>query len=380
MDSSDPGGPGVDQDVFRDVAGRFATGVTVLTTGTPEGPTGSTASAVASLSMEPPMMLVCLNRASATHDRIRESGHYGVNILAKGQEDIAYRFSRRGPDKFQGVPWTPAAGGVPLITGSLATIACRVVDTAEGGTHTIFIGEVLHAAATDAEPLTYYRGSFGRFEFDADDTAYQGLRGLVLRRDTAPGQPLDLAAAASELGVKPAFVTAAAARLLEQGLLAAGDRDAPVVAPLGAATVTAFFAAQAALESGVVDMHLPHAGEPQLDAIRAATAALLGVTAHRDAEPAPRVEAIRGVHRAVMQLSPSRRLSGAFEEFSTSALWAALLPAAAQETMVDADGLLALGRAAGARDLTGARDAIHRHLATVSAFASAEIAARGGTV
>jgi len=378
--SSDIRPGSVDQDVFRDVVGRFATGVTVLTTDTEDGPTGSTASAVASLSMEPPMMLVCLNRSSATHDHIRASGRYGVNILAKGQEDIAFQFSRRGPDKFHGVPWTPARNGVPLITGSLATIACRVVDTAEGGTHTIFIGEVVGAGATDAEPLTYYRGSFGRFEFDADDTAYQGLRGLVLGRGTAPGQPLDLAAAAAELRVKPAFMTAAAARLVEEGLLAAGDGEAPVVAPLGADAVTACFAAQAALESGVIDMHLPHAGEPQLDAVRAATDALAALDASGAAEQAARVEAIRGVHRAVMQLSPSRRLFGAFEECSTSALWAALLPAAAQETMVDADGLIALGRAAGRRDLDGARAAIHRHLATVSAFASTEIAARGGIV
>ena len=119
----------IDSAHFRDVAGYFASGVTVITTISGTGPAGTTASAVTSLSMEPPMMLMCLNQSSSTHDQVLESGIFAVNILARNQGDTAMAFARKGADKFSGISWTPASNGAPLVDGSLATIACRVVET-----------------------------------------------------------------------------------------------------------------------------------------------------------------------------------------------------------------------------------------------------------
>jgi flavin reductase (DIM6/NTAB) family NADH-FMN oxidoreductase RutF len=154
----------LDQAVFRDVIGRFASGVTVITTTVEDRDFGTTASAVSSLSMEPPMLLICLNRTSETREAIAKSDRFAVNILSEGQAEIASAFARKSPDKFAQAKVDRGPHGMPLIPGSLAQLECIVTETAVGGTHTVFFGEVRHAEGTDDAPLTYYRGRFGRFE------------------------------------------------------------------------------------------------------------------------------------------------------------------------------------------------------------------------
>jgi flavin reductase (DIM6/NTAB) family NADH-FMN oxidoreductase RutF len=158
-----------DPDVFRDVVGRFATGVAVVT-GQGDGRAyGMTASAVASLSMEPPMLLVCLNRASVTHGVIERAGAFGVNVLRVDQGEVARRFA--GTDragKFAGLPVHHGPLGTPLLDDALARIECEVAETVTGGTHTVFLGTVRHAEAAEGEPLAYFRGRFGRFDDSSD--------------------------------------------------------------------------------------------------------------------------------------------------------------------------------------------------------------------
>ena len=148
--------------VYRDVIGRFASGVTVITTTTGGADHGTTASAVSSLSMDPPMLLVCLNRTSRTGAAVLASGFFGVNILAEEQGRIASAFARKGADKFAGVGVLRGATGVPLIADALAHLECEVQETVTGGTHTVFLARVREASGTDAAPLTYFRGRFGR--------------------------------------------------------------------------------------------------------------------------------------------------------------------------------------------------------------------------
>lgn len=151
-------------DEFRDVIGHFATGVTVVTALHDGRPYGTTASAVTSLSLEPPMLLVCMNKESATGAAMDASGQFGVNILEEGQADLAVRFATKASDKFDGVPTTTGAWGEPLLAEALATLECRVVERTTGGTHVVFFGEVEHAAARSGAPLAYFRGRFGRLE------------------------------------------------------------------------------------------------------------------------------------------------------------------------------------------------------------------------
>lgn len=147
--------------------GRFPTGVTVITASEDGLPYGTTVSAVSSVSLDPPMVLVCLNTTSVTGGVVSRTGRFGVSVLGVDQRALAARFATKGDDKFDGVELETLADGVPLVGGAVATLDCRVRERARGGTHTVFIAEVEHAAGRPGEPLGYFRGRFGRFECDA---------------------------------------------------------------------------------------------------------------------------------------------------------------------------------------------------------------------
>ena len=156
-------------DEFRNVIGHFASGVTVITAVHDERGYGTTASAVTSLSLEPPMMLVCLDRESQTGGVIVEEGRFAVNILGEDQADLAVRFATKAPDKFDGVATTRGEYGDPLLADALATLECRVVEQTTGGTHVVFFGEVERGSARAGAPLAYYRGQFGRLQLAASE-------------------------------------------------------------------------------------------------------------------------------------------------------------------------------------------------------------------
>jgi flavin reductase (DIM6/NTAB) family NADH-FMN oxidoreductase RutF len=151
-------------DEFREVIGHFATGVTIVSAVVGDRRLGTTASAVTSLSLEPPMLLVCMNKESETGKAMAAAGHFAVNILGEGQEELARRFATKAPDKFDGVETTPGERGEPLLRDALATLECRIVEQTTGGTHVVFFGEVERASAREGAPLAYYRGQFGRLQ------------------------------------------------------------------------------------------------------------------------------------------------------------------------------------------------------------------------
>jgi flavin reductase (DIM6/NTAB) family NADH-FMN oxidoreductase RutF len=187
-----------DQQVFRDVIGRFASGVTVITTAVDGVPHGTTASAVSSLSLDPPMVLVCLNKTSETQAAILKAGALCVNILAVGQEELAYQFARKG-DKFAGTEYGEGLDGVPILRDTLAHLECRIAETVTGGTHTVFLAHVAVATGREGAPLTYFRGRFGRLESARDEEAYTAVRAWVLSRHVPLDQPLELAELAESL-------------------------------------------------------------------------------------------------------------------------------------------------------------------------------------
>jgi 3-hydroxy-9,10-secoandrosta-1,3,5(10)-triene-9,17-dione monooxygenase reductase component len=154
----------VEADHFRAVMGHFATGVTVVTA---PGPVGMTANAVASLSLDPLLLLVCFDNTARTLPIVRETGRFGVNVLAFGQEDLARRFAGKEGEaqwKFGDVPHT-LHDGIPVLDGTLAWVGCRLENLVPGGDHTIGIGCVTAAEISPdpPEPLIWYRGTYGRF-------------------------------------------------------------------------------------------------------------------------------------------------------------------------------------------------------------------------
>lgn len=148
---------------FRDVMGHFASGVTVVTTRDADGrAVGFTASAVASLSLDPLLLLVCVGRSGETLAHLEGAGSFVVNVLAAEQEELAIRFAGRDrEDRFTGLEWASAATGSPVLTDALAWLDCRVHEVLDGGDHAIVVGRVEACAARPGEPLVYYRGRLG---------------------------------------------------------------------------------------------------------------------------------------------------------------------------------------------------------------------------
>jgi flavin reductase (DIM6/NTAB) family NADH-FMN oxidoreductase RutF len=156
----------IDKDLYRRLAGSFASGVTVITTGHNGIYHGMTASAFASLSLEPLLVLICVEKTAHTYPVLDQSGVFNVNILSASQEGMSRVFaSKDSPEAhgLVGVNYRLGETGAPLLAGTLAFMECRVVGRYDGGDHTIFTGEVLNGGLGDGdEPLIYYRGRYRR--------------------------------------------------------------------------------------------------------------------------------------------------------------------------------------------------------------------------
>ena len=154
----------VDAESFRSALRRFASGVTVVTVSHDEELHGMTASSFASVSLDPPQILVCLDKASRTRALILEKGSFAVNILSDDQEEVSRSFSRRGTKPFDRLGHRTGVAGDPLLDGAIAYIECRLDQMVEAGDHDIFVGEVVACEAGPGTPLLYY------------DQAYRSLK------------------------------------------------------------------------------------------------------------------------------------------------------------------------------------------------------------
>ena len=151
----------VHPDLFRQLLGRFATGVSVVTVRGPGGrPLGMTASSVASVSLSPPLLLVAVDRMNDLHDALQAAPHFAVNILAADQEALSRRFADVDPNRFEGVGYRESRAGVPLLNDVLAHIECDMHEAVSAGDHTVFFGLVVGGDVTERVPLIYYRGGY----------------------------------------------------------------------------------------------------------------------------------------------------------------------------------------------------------------------------
>lgn len=160
---------------FRKAMARFATGVTVITTGGTEGPAGMTASAVSSLSIEPLLLLVCINNRLPTHVAVESNGSFAVNVLGEEDEQLARRFATPGLDKFAGLGVNHAFG-VPVLERAIAHFVCNVTEQIPGGDHSIFIGAVKSCDYKPGRrPLLFLDSSFGAVRGPSDLSGYPDL-------------------------------------------------------------------------------------------------------------------------------------------------------------------------------------------------------------
>ena len=156
----------MDSAEFRRILGHWGSGVAVVATHPPGArPWGLTANAFASVSLDPPLVLVCVDVRADTHDGLHVAGAFAVSVLAADQERLARRFAADDvADKFEGVAWRTEVTGAPVLEDAVAWVDCRVWAAHPAGDHTIFVGQVLAGDAADRPALLFYRGGFGRFQ------------------------------------------------------------------------------------------------------------------------------------------------------------------------------------------------------------------------
>jgi flavin reductase (DIM6/NTAB) family NADH-FMN oxidoreductase RutF len=157
----------VTSEEFRRACGRFATGVTIASVLDADGaPHGLTVNSFASVSLDPPLLLICLGHAVTCIDAFRSSRHFGINVLAEGQRELSDRFARKGQDRFDGLEWYRGPSGVPLLPGVLAAIECRVHQRFTSGDHDIVVGEMISARTGEGAPMVYFASCYRRLALD----------------------------------------------------------------------------------------------------------------------------------------------------------------------------------------------------------------------
>jgi flavin reductase (DIM6/NTAB) family NADH-FMN oxidoreductase RutF len=155
----------IDETSFRRACARFATGVAVATVIDAAGvPHGLTVNSFTSVSLKPPLVLICVDYGSTVLPMFRAAAHFGVNVLREDQREISAKFARRGEDRFDGVVWRPGEAGVPLLEGALASFVCAMRQMVEAGDHAVLIGEVAGVEFSDGMPLLYFGSAYRRME------------------------------------------------------------------------------------------------------------------------------------------------------------------------------------------------------------------------
>ena len=153
----------IDSQELRRILGHFPTGVTVITTKDDTGsPFGLTANAFTSLSLNPPLILICVDKGAQCYSCFVESNVFTVNFLREDQEGISRRFATEGVDKFAGLNWHEGAYGAAVLDDAIGYLECKIVQSYESGDHTIIVGEVLNGLAGGGRPLLFFKGKYQR--------------------------------------------------------------------------------------------------------------------------------------------------------------------------------------------------------------------------
>lgn len=258
----------VDRELFQEVMGHFTSGVTVITARHKEINYGLTASAVTSLSQDPPMLLVCINKKAGTCQAIAEEKVFGVNILHEDQGDVAIRFAKPNTDKFAGMDITYGELGEPLLKNVLANLECRVVEEVTGGTHSVFLAEVQNARAEEGTPLAYFRGKFGRFQSANDEMVYKRIRRQVLERDFTVGQALTITDLARQLDAPRQAIYYAMTRLAAEGLVDRESGESYIVNPLDSQSLNEALDIRCVLEIAAAERSVGKLSQDELAELR----------------------------------------------------------------------------------------------------------------
>ena len=151
----------IEQQHFRRVCSKYATGITILTVLDSSGaPQGMTVNSFTSVSLSPPLILVCIDRQTSILSNFKQGTRFGVNVLQEEQRELSTWFARSGYDRFLGIEWSAGETGAPLLEDMLATLECEVTQMIEAGDHVVVIGAALHASWREGQPLVYFNSSY----------------------------------------------------------------------------------------------------------------------------------------------------------------------------------------------------------------------------
>jgi flavin reductase (DIM6/NTAB) family NADH-FMN oxidoreductase RutF/DNA-binding GntR family transcriptional regulator len=371
----------VDAGVYRQVIGAVTSGVMVLTARDNAGDHGMTISAVCSLSMEPPMLLVCLNTGSRTQRAVTDAGCFAVQVLDEKQAWIAERFARpAADDKFAGIAVRPGHLSAPILSDALAVIECEVTETVTGGTHRVFLARVVHAEARLGSPLAYFRGKFGRFELAEDAEVYVGLRAQMLDGTFAPDQTLDADQLARARGVGASAIHYALTRLVGEGLVVRTPDRGYVVTPIDAASSDEAHDARLVLDLGIADVWVGRLDPDQLGEFRALALATIPQVIDGQLQVDGFIKANVDFHAFLPAVTGNAALQEAYERLSIADL---MLRAFTTETSVSprvAQDHLDLVEAYEMADLARARAIIFDHHARAKRSMQAHFAARSSRI
>jgi len=154
--------PAINPALFRQLMGRFATGVTVVTVMSPDGtPSGMTVNSLSSVSLDPPLVSICIDQGAVMHAALTGAPGFVVNILRSDQEAVSRRFAEDLPDRFDGVGYGLSSDGQPILDGVLAHLECTGHASIEAGDHSVFLGRVVGGASGGGRPLLFYQGGYG---------------------------------------------------------------------------------------------------------------------------------------------------------------------------------------------------------------------------
>jgi DNA-binding GntR family transcriptional regulator len=310
---------------------------------------------------------------------VLKAGAFVVNILAEGQQDVAYRFARKG-DKWEGLDHDVGRHDVPVLRGTLAHLECDVDETVTGGTHTVFLARVTVAAGHDGTPLTYYRGRFGRLQSLREEEAYQAVRRYVLERRCALERPLEPTEVATTLGIEPTHVMYALVRLAGDHVVSRTADSSFVPTPLTVELADQMFQARCVIELGIADASVGRMAEEDLAVLAGYAQRLAAIVAEESSTLAEFLEASHGYHRHFVGLGESPQLTDTYERLGLSALWREAIAAHDWRHKFDVRHHAELTAACRDGDVARARQLISEHTQQVRALVRDVIDQAGGAL
>lgn len=326
-------------------------------------------------------MLICVNSSVPMAQSISRAGRFGINVLDGSGATLAHQFATPSDDKFRAVD-VDEVEGLPLLRGALARLVCEVEEEVSGGTHIVFLGRVIHAEAKpEGEPLAYFRGKFGRFEFATNDEAYRVARQRILARDYPPDSTIDLVELATALGVDEAAAFYALTRLSDDGLVRRDVERGYVVVPIDAQLSDQVFDARSCIEAGVIHLVLDTVSDGELESLARHLSVMAEciegdefVDFHRY------LEANYQFHLGLVRLARNQTLEGAFGGLSIKAVMARSFGATTKTSesflMVQRDILDGLRR----RNVADATSAVYRYSELAKVRVREVLAEAGGAL